>query len=137
MNLGNFCAGRDGIMMENCWLFAGYKTDKGYGKVCFWIDGRVRTYRVHRFIYEYLVGKIPRGKEIDHLCGVRCCINPKHLEAVIHQENCKRGIGSKTHCKNGHEFNKLNSYYWPNGHRQCKICTLARNKIYKARQLWA
>ena len=62
----------------------------------------------HRIGYEQLVGPIPKGLELDHLCRVRHCVNPDHLEPVTHKENTLRGScpaavnARKTHCKRGH-----------------------------------
>jgi len=69
-----------------CWLWIGATNQKGYGT--FW-SGDVRT-GAHRWSYEYHVGPIPVGLEIDHLCRVRHCVNPAHLEAVTHAENLRR-----------------------------------------------
>src|SRR3989304_2992011 len=75
----------------------------GYGRV--WCNGRMQM--VHRLIYEALVGPIPNGLTIDHLCRVRRCVNPDHMEPVTMLVNCLRGEGPtakqarQTHCKNG------------------------------------
>ncbi len=64
----------------------------GYCRVEVAVPGRrskVKTY-AHRVAYELFVGAIPDGLEIDHLCRVRNCFNPAHLEAVTHQENINR-----------------------------------------------
>lgn len=50
-----------------------------------------RRVMVHRVSYETFIGPIPKGLEIDHLCRVKVCANPEHLEAVTHQENVRRG----------------------------------------------
>ena len=80
---------------------------------------------------EYLAWlKVPKGKELDHLCRNSRCCNPKHLEPIFHIENVRRGNGGlhwakKTHCPRGHEYNQINTAIF-NGHRQCKTC----HKIY-------
>lgn len=117
--------------IEECWLFAGYKSPAGYGRVSFWDTERkkVTGIPVHRVMYEALVGEIPAGLVIDHLCRVRCCINPSHLEPVTHQTNILRGVGLpaqnavKTHCSRGHELTPENMYLIRNGkNRNCKTC---------------
>jgi hypothetical protein len=93
-----------------------------------WYDGKVRL--AHRVIYEYLVGPIPDGLSIDHLCRVRHCVNPAHLEPVTHRENVLRGQaptavnGRKTRCKRGHEFNRTVR----NG-RRCYTCHLYLSRV--------
>jgi hypothetical protein len=111
------------ITESGCWVWTGAVSVHGYGVVK--IDKKDQ--RTHRVFYEMLVGKIPDGLVIDHLCRVRCCVNPAHLEPVTNKENILRGIspqainGKKTHCKNGHEFTKENMIPYVSW-RQCKIC---------------
>ena len=61
--------------------------------------GRVRVGNgmalAHRVYYEQRCGPVPDGTELDHLCGVRACVNPDHLEPVSHAENCRRGRRAK------------------------------------------
>lgn len=71
---------------DGCWLWTGPLYSNGYGEFNF--DGRNR--RAHRFAYDRLVGPIPDGLELDHLCRVRRCVNPAHLEPVTHEENVRR-----------------------------------------------
>lgn len=108
---------------EGCWLWIGCPKPNGYGVLR--VGGK--NVYAHRLSYELLVGPIPDGLTIDHLCGVRNCVNPAHLEPVTRGENCLRG-GSplaqnarKTHCKHGHEFTVENTSLVKNG-RQCRTC---------------
>jgi hypothetical protein len=73
-----------------CWNWAGSIDVCGYGRL--W-DG-TRTVRAHRFSYELLVGPIPEGLVLDHLCRNTRCVNPEHLEAVTHRDNLLRGFGA-------------------------------------------
>lgn len=124
---------------DSCWLWNGYCNEAGYGMVRI----NYRQYRSHRVSYEIHKGLIPDGLELDHLCRVRNCVNPEHLEAVTHKENLRRSaiqISSinkhKTHCRSGHEFNKLNTYHRPTGGRMCKRCMyLCSRKQSKKKQL--
>ncbi len=72
--------------------------------------------------------QIPEGLEIDHLCRVRNCINPEHLEAVTQRENFLRGIAVKTHCKRGHEYSAENTRVYHRA-RHCRLCDKLR--VYK------
>lgn len=79
-----------------CWLWTGAKNWTGYGQRSVRVDGKVRTARAHRMAYELLVGPIPEGLTIDHLCRVRHCVNPDHLEPVTMKENARRGVLART-----------------------------------------
>lgn len=110
---------------KGCWLWLGF-LKRGYGVVR--RDGR--KWAAHRFFYELLVGPIPDGLVIDHLCRVRNCVNPQHLEPVTNAENLARGEGPNAKalrdntCIRGHEFTPENTYYRPSRPRVriCKSC---------------
>jgi hypothetical protein len=76
---------------DGCWLWQGALYENGYAS--FWFDGK--TGRAHRFIYELLVGSIPEHLQLDHLCRVRHCVNPAHLEPVTNAENGMRGVRAR------------------------------------------
>lgn len=98
---------------ESCWLWTGGLTAMGYGSFRAQHEHGV-TRVAHRFAYLTLVGPIGDGLELDHLCRVRHCVNPAHLEPVTHRENVRRGGGPtaanarKTHCINGHPLTGSN-----------------------------
>jgi hypothetical protein len=77
--------------LGGCWLWTGAKHALGYGQQR--IDWRIVP--AHRFSYELLVGPIPEGLQIDHLCRVPSCVRPSHLEPVTHRENGLRGIAAR------------------------------------------
>lgn len=110
---------------DGCWIWRGSLTSEGYGQV----KRDRRNLLVHRLIYERVVGPIPDGRYLDHLCRVRSCCNPEHLEPVTNKENVLRGVGPsaknavKTHCKHGHEFTAENTHVRPNGDRMCRACS--------------
>jgi hypothetical protein len=118
-----------------CWPWIGRIDHRGYGE--FETEGK--TWRAHRWSYTRLVGPIPDGLVIDHLCRVRHCVNPAHLEPVTDEENRQRGLlgvlrdqyvpkrgvrhphAMKTHCKRGHLFDEDNTLVVPRG-RKCRAC---------------
>lgn len=106
-----------------CRVWTGSTTGFGYGHIA--IDGRNRM--THRVAYELLVGPIPEGLELDHLCRNRSCWNPSHLEPVTHAENVLRGTAPaaqnarKTHCPKGHPYDEANTIYRKWG-RRCRAC---------------
>lgn len=109
-----------------CWRWTA-ATAKGYGT--FW-NGQ-RQIPAHRFSYELKHGPIPGHLPLDHLCRVRSCINPDHLEAVTLKENLLRGespsakCARKTHCSKGHPFDVVRSDH----SRQCRRCSNERGRI--------
>lgn len=107
---------------ETCWLWTGGTARNGYGS--FWDGNRIG--RAHRYAYELLVGPIPEGLQLDHLCRVRLCVNPAHLEPVTQQENIRRAMVSRTHCKRGHEFTPENTVWLNAKHRRCRKCAYER-----------
>lgn len=101
---------------RGCWLYVGARKPSGYAAIG--NGGSVRN--GHRLVYELLVGPIPSGMELDHLCRVRECVNPAHLEPVTRNENGRRA--RKTHCKRGHEKSEANIYTSKRGIRHCRPC---------------
>ena len=116
-----------------CWLWTGTKTPSGYGS--FSVDTTKRS-PAHRFSYEVLVSPIPKGKEIDHLCRNRSCVNPEHMEVVDHAENMRRSAPAlKAACVHGHALEGENLYRSPKtGRRQCKTCRREAFSRYLARR---
>ncbi len=120
---------------STCWLWTACISGGGYG--VFKLD---RKQYAHRLAYEWLVGPIPEGLQLDHLCRVRHCVNPEHLEPVTTQENIRRGLGSsfnslKTHCPRGHPYAGDNLYIQPgNGKRKCRTCGRENAHIYRRRR---
>lgn len=83
-----------------CWIWTGTRTN-GYGITS--VDGR--SARAHRVAYLLAYGSIPEDTpHLDHLCRVRACIRPDHLEPVTQAENNRRAGEARTHCPNGHEL---------------------------------
>lgn len=70
-----------------CWLWKGKPNGNGYGRT----QVNRKTVLAHRAVYESHKGKIPRDLELDHLCRIPLCVNPEHLEPVIHRVNVRRG----------------------------------------------
>src|SRR5262252_5122092 len=109
-----------------CWLWIGsFRNEDGYGS---FRNGK-RNVSAHRYSWELENGPIPPGFELDHLCRVRSCVNPRHLRIVTPRQNtlapgaetpAKRNA-EKTHCRNGHELHGDNISVWQ-GHRRCKVC---------------
>lgn len=119
-----------------CWLSLSAPDTFGYGRISYRVNGK-RIYKgAHRHAYETMVGPLPAGMQLDHLCRNRLCINPKHLDVVTQAENIRRGntgadqkgIYKKTHCKRGHDLeNTENVYFLKRGERVCRICSSFRS----------
>lgn len=103
-----------------CWLWQG-NVHNGYGRISICKT----SYRVHRYAYTALVGPIPEGLVLDHLCRNKACCNPEHLEPVTCVENVIRGENAnarKTHCPQGHPYSGDNLHLSPRRNRYCKKC---------------
>ena len=110
---------------DGCWIWTGKRKANGYGVFVMGRRslGQRRDYYAHRFAYELAREPIPAGLQIDHLCRVRECVNPAHMEVVTSAENTRRMGAAITHCKRGHEFTAENTYRVPrSGRRSCVAC---------------
>ena len=112
----------------------------GYGRA--WFKRKMTL--AHRLLYEMMVGPIPDGYHIDHLCKNVTCVNPDHLEPVTPGENARRSAAgmrsgaqkmARTECPHGHPFNETNTYrYSGNNGRQCRSCHAVSQRRYTARR---
>ncbi len=113
-----------------CWLWKLSKSPDGYG----WASLHDKTYQAHRLFYRLIAGDIPDGFVLDHLCRVRHCANPEHLEPVSPRENLARseltttGIGRT--CTKGH---LLSQYH---GQRRCLTCKAEYESARKSGIEW-
>ena len=115
-----------------CWLWTSTKDKRGYGYIG---EGgrRGRSRSAHQIAYELVVGPIPEGLELDHLCMVPSCVRPDHLEPVTHEENIRRATEAgrnhntqKTVCPQGHAYEGDNLVINSMGRRECRICKRQR-----------
>ena len=104
----------------------------------------------HRLAYELVIGPIPKGLQIDHLCRVKDCVNPAHLEAVTNGENRRRAYtatgwvykqqplrlprtSERTHCPRNHPYDEQNTYRNPAGSRECRACRREAMRQHRAK----
>ena len=113
-------------IVGDCLEFTSSVQTGGYGQMG--VNGKI--FLTHRLAYEWTIGPIPDGLELDHICKNKKCMNVDHLEPVTHQENLiRRGMKGRflekpprTKCRRGHELTDENTYVRKNGLRQCQIC---------------
>lgn len=126
-------AGRVTITSAGCWEWNGRRTAKGYGHVYY----QGTTLRVHRLTYEMLVGRIPEGMEIHHVCENEPCCNPAHLVVCtsLFNTNQKPDV-NKARCIHGHEMTEDNTRVQVDRrghvHRSCRACARARKALARA-----
>lgn len=104
-----------------CWRWTGGFYSNGYGKLQ---RAGLSSSLAHRIVYSLLVGPVPDGLDLDHLCRHRWCVRPSHLEPVTHKVNLLRGHQARTKCRNGHDITEPGAV--KPGTRQCVICWRAR-----------
>ena len=116
---------------SGCWIWLGSLNDAGYGRHrC----RSLKTHHAHRTAYVLIRGAIPDGMTLDHLCRVRCCVNPDHLDPCTLKENVRRSpifkgemiaAGELALCPAGHAFTPENTRIYRNW-RHCRACHRAR-----------
>lgn len=111
-----------------CWIWLAHVYPSGYAGFGRGRRGSGMTY-AHIWSYEHHVGPIPGGLELDHLCRVRRCVNPDHLEPVTHAENVRRASSAQTHCRHGHPYDEANTYIDGVGKRHCRTCDRERHRM--------
>lgn len=108
--------------VTGCWLRTAGIHRNGYSSI--------DTMVAHRYAFEMFVGPIPEGHEIHHLCGVRRCVNPEHLETLTRAEHLAKHR-SVARCPNGHlvaETGIKNG----GGKRRCGVCLKAKRSPKEA-----
>lgn len=122
-----------GPLASPCWITGMKPTQYGYVKIA--VPGRKTPAFVHRVTYEHFIGPIPDGLVIDHLCRVKACCNPAHLEPVTSRENSLRGMGRNiiawrtNTCRRGHSL--LDAYVGKKG-RRCRVCRNAQDRLSRS-----
>lgn len=110
---------------DGCWMWMKGINHSGYGHI------RIndRRYLSHRVSYRLIIGAIPEGLQLDHLCRVRACVNPSHLEPVTNLANSRRRfvfvkatLDERTHCWQGHLLDSRNTYTYPGHSNKCRRC---------------
>lgn len=116
-----------------CWLWTATPNKDGYGRI------RIRrdwAPLAHRALWELAVGEVVYPDELDHLCEVRGCVRPDHLEVVDHAENVRRGRGgahwaAKTRCPENHPYDAENTRIDVKGARVCRTCATEHARLYR------
>ena len=114
-----------------CWIWAGYLSTSGYGRIMF--DGKVR--QATRVCWEQIHSAIPEGMQVCHKCDTRSCVNPDHLflgtSKQNHDDMMLKGRSWQaqlTHCFRGHELSGSNVRFYRNNERTCMRCKRIRNR---------
>jgi hypothetical protein len=130
----------EGGFVTPCWRWVRAFYNSGYGECGSRSEGTRDL--AHRAVYKEMVGPIPEGLTLDHLCFNGWCVNPGHLEPVTLAENTRRQWragrarpnirqAAKTHCVRGHEFTAANTLVCT-GRRRCRACARERAREVRA-----
>src|SRR6516165_5484147 len=113
-----------------CWIWLKGTDIHGYAKIKY----ERRTRKAASVAYEFYVGPVPKGLELDHLCHNKLCVNPEHLQAVTHSENLRRRRPftryKNNKCKRGHILPPLHER---NKNGSCPICYKEYQAEWKAK----
>lgn len=121
-----------------CWTWMASTKEGGYGQ----FNVQPEVVLAHRYAYISLVGDVPEGLELDHLCRNRACVNPWHLEPVTRSVNVVRGTAptvtsarhrAVTACPYRHRYDEANTSVYQ-GRRRCKTCMRERARDAYARR---
>lgn len=126
------------IPFHECWEWSTYKDKDGYGYFSTVENGKKMNRKAHRMSYMLFNGPIVKGLWVLHKCDNPSCVNPKHLflgtakDNAIDRDIKGRAYGpNKTHCKNGHKYTLINTYFRPDGTgRDCKLCKKEANRRF-------
>lgn len=124
-------------MTDGCWVWTAGRSTNQFGHGVFSV-GRGVSKGAHRFMYEQVVGPIPEGCVLDHLCRNTSCVRPDHLEPVPQRVNLHRGTSpvainaAKTECKRGHPLSGDNLIVTKTGCRQCRECRRTKDRLRRA-----
>lgn len=122
---------------DACWPWIGRLNPYGYGSSSLVLASGRHERGAHRIVYSLLVGPIPEGLQLDHLCRNPRCVNPAHLEPVTMVENLLRGVNPPAvnarmvTCQRGHPFDGIHHRYG-RPFRYCKTCARTRQAGYNA-----
>lgn len=123
----------------DCWEWTAATMKGDYG--AFWDATATRA--AHVVAWELLVGPMPVGLQLDHLCQNPLCVNPDHLEPVTPRENTHRSHGPtgvnarRTHCSKGHALTDENVRLRRTPHgwaRQCRTCDKEYARVHNERK---
>lgn len=121
-----------------CWFWAAYVSSYGYG--LFRDNLKDKMVPAHRWGYEMFHGTVDADLDMDHLCRVRHCVNPRHLEPVTRQVNILRGEtfqarnAAVTACPKGHDYDDVNTVRDKQGRRRCRTCVNTAGREYMRRK---
>lgn len=128
------------VPWSGCWIWMGSTSgDKDHPEYDYGKFRLTKMNYAHRVSYEMFRGPIPDGLQVDHLCRVRLCVNPFHLEPVTQLENVVRGRSgehqlNRAHCPKGHPYDDTNTLYLPpndrrkSANRMCRECSRERRR---------
>lgn len=119
------------IKTESCWVWTAGQYATGYGlySVMHW------PHRAHHVAWEAVGrGTVPTGYNLHHRCGNRLCVNPDHLELMLHGDHSRMHVTTAAgkRCSRGHLYTPANTGIQKGRWRFCRICRADRQRARRA-----
>lgn|SRR5512139_3387059 len=108
-------------LTDTCWNWTASVEGKGYGQ--FRLNGRM--IKAHRYMYEFAIGPIPEGLQIDHVCSNRRCVRPDHLRLVTPKQNNEHRHGANKNSRSG-----IRGVVWVEKHKKWRAVIKHNRRLY-------
>ena len=120
------------VKTDSCWLWTAGTFGRTGDYGCFYLTGGRKAIGAHIWSWEQVNGPVPEGLVLDHLCEVKLCVRPDHLNPTTHQLNILKGTSPsavnsrKMVCNRGHSLE--DAHVLKGGRRDCRKCRVIRNQ---------
>ena len=104
---------------NGCEIWLGYISHGGYGAY----GKHVKP--AHRLVFTFVYGEIPAGIQLDHICHVKACVAPEHLQMVTPKQNMENRKGPQRNSTSG-----IRGVHWNTREKKWRVQVKHNGKIY-------